>query len=307
MLDNTAVMQPDGSIIAVDTSLIDDTKADLLAQAVGQMVDGAEAEAAHTLLLLASGLDSEVLGRRIQKVQAENERLRAALEQIAEPMAGSADRETWQDLAELRADIAEVAIDSDKDRYPTTEEWEDATQRAEELKEKHEDLFRRFAEKDDESGEDDRPSRNELAAEVERLRREIRDAIETLSVPASKEARINDTAIILEGALADDGGPKTINMARVDAGYEKVPDPATRRDNDSSEGRRTDDSETLEQQAARQREMIEDLNAEVKRLRSIFRKLEEVCYDSPPQTIHPNHVLQFVGRALGGAGDGADG
>jgi len=48
----------------------------------------------------------------------------------------------------------------------------------------------------------------EFEAEVERLRAKIRHAIETLGVPASKEARINDTASVLENALdaAEDGG-----------------------------------------------------------------------------------------------------
>lgn len=49
--------------------------------------------------------------------------------------------------------IPEEASQSDdgvSGRYPTDEEWEDAVQRAESVKETHDDLFRRLAGKDSE-------------------------------------------------------------------------------------------------------------------------------------------------------------
>jgi hypothetical protein len=52
---------------------------------------------------------------RIRELEQEVERLRTVLKKIAAPMAGSADRKTWQGLAEYRAKIAANALDGGGD------------------------------------------------------------------------------------------------------------------------------------------------------------------------------------------------
>jgi thiamine kinase-like enzyme len=136
-------------------------------------------------------------------------------------MAGSADRETWQDLAELRAQIAEDALDGDKDRYPTDQEWESSLQRAERVKKKHASLFDRLAQEDDESADD----------------------------------------------------------------------------------RRTDYSETLEQQAARQRERVDELEAEVERLRGTLQKIANVPVFGRQAKPSKSTIRDWARNALDGAGD----
>ncbi|WVM01033.1 hypothetical protein [Salinibacter phage 6_8] len=52
---------------------------------------------------------------KVRELEKEIERLRAVLNKIAAPMAGSADRKTWQGLAEYRAQIAANALDGGGD------------------------------------------------------------------------------------------------------------------------------------------------------------------------------------------------